>query len=142
MSDAVLIDAGPLVALIDRSDSWHLRCRHTFEQLDAPPCTIWPALAEASHLLRRSFRAQSLLLQLITGETIKIAQLDSHDVPRVHELMAKYHDLPMDLADAAIVRVAERERINRVFTIDQKDFRVYRPAHIRHFTLLPSTIPA
>jgi hypothetical protein len=58
----------------------------------------------------------------------------------MHELMAKYHSLPMDLADAAIVRVAEREHINRVFTIDQKDFRVYRPAHIRHFTLLPSTM--
>ena len=103
-------------------------------------CTVWPSLAEASHLLRKSTRAQSWLLQLIELETIKIADLDAHDVPRICELMKKYHDLPMDLADAAIVRVAERERIHRLFTIDQKDFRIYRPAHIRHFTLLPSTI--
>ena len=54
--------------------------------------------------------------------------------------MAKYHDLPMDLADAAIVRVAERERINRVFTVDQKDFSIYRPSHIRRFALLPAMI--
>jgi predicted nucleic acid-binding protein len=58
----------------------------------------------------------------------------------MRELMAKYHDLPMDLADAAIVRVAERQRIHRVFTTDQRDFRIYRPAHIGHFVLLPPAI--
>lgn len=71
---------------------------------------------------------------------MRIAQLDRDDVPRIRELMAKYRDLPMDLADAAIVRVAERERINRVFTLDQKDFRIYRPARIGHFVLLPPMI--
>jgi uncharacterized protein len=52
-------------------------------------------------------------------------------------LMRKYQDLPMDLADAALVRVAEREKIGRIFTIDRRDFGIYRPAGIRRFEILP-----
>jgi predicted nucleic acid-binding protein len=140
MRDDVLIDAGPLVALLDRSDAAHARCQHVFETLARPPLTVWPALAEASYLLSRIHLGQFALLRVVQTGTVSIAKLDREDLGRMHELMAKYHDLPMDLADAAIVRVAERERINRVFTIDHKDFRVYRPAHIRHFTLLPSAM--
>lgn len=62
---AVLVDAGPLVALIDRSDDWHLRCRRTFERLDAPLTTVWPALAKASHLLKHVERGQATLMRLV-----------------------------------------------------------------------------
>ena len=63
--------------------------------------------------------------------------LESADVPRMRELMRKYRDLPMDLADAALVRVAEREKASRIFTIDRRDFELYRPRGIRQFTILP-----
>ena len=139
MPDDVLIDARPLVALLDRSDQWHRRCRHAFGELDATLTTVWPAIAEAGYLLQKVDHGQQNLLRLFERKAVGVAHLDQADIPRIRELMDKYRDLPMDLADAAIVRVAERERINRVFTIDQKDFRVYRPTHIRHFTLLPST---
>lgn len=56
----------------------------------------------------------------------------------MHELMEKYHDLPMDLADAALVRVAERERIRRIFTLDRRDFTLYRPIGIGRFLILPA----
>jgi uncharacterized protein len=56
----------------------------------------------------------------------------------MHELMKKYHDLPMDLADAALVRVAEREMIRRVFTLDRRDFTLYRPIGIGRFNILPA----
>jgi len=136
----VLVDAGPLVALIDRSDDWHPLCRRTFEGLDTPLLTVWPAMAEASHLLKHVDRGQANLLRLVESGAIRLASLDRDDVPRMRELMAKYRDLPMDLADAAIVRVAERERINHVFTTDRQDFRIYRPARIGHFILLPAAI--
>ena len=55
----------------------------------------------------------------------------------MRHLMRKYHDLPMDLADAALVAVAERERISKIFTLDRKDFEVYRPAGIRRFDIIP-----
>ena len=51
--------------------------------------------------------------------------------------MLKYKDLPMDLADAALVRVAERERLRRVFTLDRRDFQVYRPSRLGRFVILP-----
>ena len=134
---AVLVDAGPLVALIDRTDSWHLRCRDALREITDPLVTVWPALTEASYLLRRWERAQSALLQLIEGGAIGFAAIEAADVPRIRELMWKYRDLPMDLADAALVRVAERDRLDRIFTIDQGDFSLYRPARIGRFRVLP-----
>jgi predicted nucleic acid-binding protein len=59
------------------------------------------------------------------------------DIPRMRELMHKYRDLPMDLADAGLVHVAERERLRRIFTLDRRDFQVYRPSRIGRFTILP-----
>jgi uncharacterized protein len=137
MSDDVLIDAGPLVALIDRSDDWHPLSRRTFEELDAPLITVWPAITEASHLLKHVERGQANLLRLVESGAIKVASLDTDDLPRMRELMTKYHDLPMDLADAALVRVAERDQIDRVFTIDRRDFEIYRPARISRFRIMP-----
>ena len=134
---AVLIDAGPLVAILDSSDDWHHRCRDAFRTLTEPPRTLWPVLTEACYLLRSSHRAQSTLLQFVESEAITIAHLGLDDVARIRELMRKYSDLPMDLADAAIVRVAEREKIHSVFTIDRRDFQTYRPAGIGRFRLFP-----
>jgi predicted nucleic acid-binding protein len=89
------------------------------------------------YLLGFSSNAQDGLWRLLEGDAVKILQLGAADLPRMRELMRKYHDLPMDLADAGLVRVAERERIPRVFTIDRRDFELYRPRGIRRFTILP-----
>ena len=70
-------------------------------------------------------------------ERLKLLPLDAGDVPRMRELMRKYRDLPMDMADAALVTVAEREGITRVFTLDRRGFEVYRPAKIGRFSLVP-----
>jgi uncharacterized protein len=56
----------------------------------------------------------------------------------MRELMRKHRDLPMDLPDAALVRVAERERVRRIFTLDRRDFQIYRPSRIGRFVVLPS----
>jgi predicted nucleic acid-binding protein len=66
-----------------------------------------------------------------------VLSLDAADVPRMRELMRKYADRPMDLADAALIRVAEREGLRQFFTIDRKDFSVYR----LHGRLRPLLIP-
>lgn len=52
--------------------------------------------------------------------------------------MRKYRDLPMDLANAVLVRIVERERLRRIFTLDRRDFKVYRPVRIARFVVLPS----
>src|SRR6266436_9982166 len=66
---------------------------------------------------------------------VNLITLGIDDCPRMRELMWKYRDLPMDLADAALVRVAERERIRRVFTVDRRDFEVYRPYRLGRFEI-------
>jgi predicted nucleic acid-binding protein len=98
---------------------------------------VWPAVTEASHLLKHVERGQDNLLRLVESEAFRLARLDRDDVLRIRELMLKYHDLPMDLADAALVRVAERDQIRQVFTLDRRDFEVYRPARIARFRILP-----
>jgi predicted nucleic acid-binding protein len=132
----VLVDAGPLVALIDAADPSHDACVHTLRALRDPLITVWPAFTEAMYLLRGSWRGQRALWSRVEDDALTIAPLDSGDAPRMRELMEKYRDLPMDLADAALVRVAERDNLTQVFTLDHTHFSVYRPAGRRRFAVL------
>jgi hypothetical protein len=125
------------VALIHADDRHHASCREALERIREPLATVWPVITEAMYLLGFSSGAQDALWRLLERDAVKILPLDSGDVPRMRELMRKYRDLPMDLANAALARAAERERISRVFTIDRRDFEVYRPRGIRRFTILP-----
>jgi uncharacterized protein len=125
------------VALIHADDRHHDSCRDALERIRESLATVWPVITEAMDLLDFSSQAQDALWRLLERDAVKILPLDARDVPRLRELMRKYRDLPMDLADAALVRAAERERISRVFTIDRRDFEVYRPRGIRRFTILP-----
>ena len=134
---AVLVDTGPLVALLDRSDPYHLSCQESLSSLDDSLVTVWPVLTEAMYLLRAYWQAQDALWEMIESGAVQIVSLGIDDIPRMRELMRKYRDLPMDLADAGLVRVAERERLRRIFTLDRRDFQVYRPSKIGRFTILP-----
>lgn len=133
----MLVDAGPLVALIDRSDSHHQACREALTAIREPLGTVWSAFTEAMYLLRSSADAQRALWDMINVGGVRFIELGHDDCPRMKELMWKYRDLPMDLADAALVRVAERGRLRRVFTIDRHDFEVYRPHRLGRFEILP-----
>ena len=133
----ILVDTGPLVALIHADDQEHERCKEVFQSLKEPMGTVWPAMTEAMYLLGFSWQAQDALWEMVESDTVRILPLDHGDVPRVRELMRKYRDLPMDLADAALVRVAEREKLRRIFTVDRRDFEVYRPARLGRFSIVP-----
>jgi hypothetical protein len=133
----ILIDAGPIVAVLHRDDHNHERCVRALRTLREPLATAWPVLTEAMYLLGFSWEAQDALWEMIDGGVLRLTSLDADDGPRMRELMRKYRDLPMDLADAALVRLAEREGLRRVFTIDRRDFSVYRPARIGRFSIIP-----
>ncbi len=134
---AVLVDAGPLIALLDRSDEQHEVVVRTIESIRDPLVSVWPAIVETMYLLASSWPAQKALWEILETGALLLLPLDEADIPRMKKLMAKYRDLPMDLADAALVRVAERENIRRVLTLDRRDFSVYRLARKGPFTLLP-----
>lgn len=134
---AVLVDAGPLVALLDRADPDHTACVAALEKLRDPLVTVWPAFTEAMYLLRGSWRGQKALWSRLETEALGLALLDESDAPRMRELMEKYRDTPMDLADAALVRVAERDSLLQIFTLDRTHFEIYRPGRRRRFSIVP-----
>ena len=133
----ILIDTGPIVALLRRPDQHHERCVAALRKLEQPLATVWPVVTEAMFLLADRPDAQGALWQSLEDEAIALLPLDRDDVPRVRELMWKYRDRPMDFADAALVRVAEREGLDTVFTVDRKDFEVYRLSGRRRFRIVP-----
>lgn len=134
---AVLVDTGPIVAIFDEDDADHKTCLEVSRSIRCPLITVWPVITEAMYLLSPSPQTQDRLWEFIIRGALRMAELTQADAPRLRELMHKYADLPMDLADAALVRVAEREKVRTIFTLDQSDFRVYVPSHIRAFRLLP-----
>jgi predicted nucleic acid-binding protein len=133
----ILVDTGPLVALMNARDVNHGVCRKAMAGMRDSLGTVWPVLTEAVHLLRGTRNGQQSVLEMVEAGAVRLLPLDLSDLRRVRELMLKYRDLPMDLADAALVRVAERERIRRVFTLDRRDFQVYRPARLGRFAIIP-----
>jgi predicted nucleic acid-binding protein len=132
----VLVDAGPLVAFLDRGDAAHEACITALRTLRDPLITVWPAFTEAMDLLSGSWPAQKALWSRLETGALALAPLDEEDAPRMRELMDKYRDLPMDLADAALVRVAERESLTEIFTLDHKHFSIYRPGRRRRFSIV------
>lgn len=133
----ILVDTGPIVALLRRPDQHHERCLAMLQELREPLATVWPVVTEAMFLLADRPDVQAALWRSFETEAIRLLPLGRDDIPRIRELMWKYRDRRMDFADAAVVRVAERDGIDTVFTVDRKDFGVYRLSGRRRIKILP-----
>jgi predicted nucleic acid-binding protein len=137
----ILVDAGPLVAIVDASDQHHQRCAAGLRLIREPLATVWPTIAEAMYLLLDLPKAQAAVWEMLERRVVRLVPLDEHDIPRIRGLMAKYADRPMDLADAALVRVAERDGFDAIFTVDDADFSVYRLNGRTRFRLVLGRLP-
>jgi uncharacterized protein len=129
VSDAavVLVDTGPLVALFDPSDADHERCKRALAQLrQKRRVTSLPVLTEAVYLLGFSPRAQQAVLAFVAAGAVEVAEFGPAQVSRAAALMRRYESLPMDFADATLVVLAEDLQTTSVFTLDRRDFSVYR----------------
>jgi predicted nucleic acid-binding protein len=133
----ILVDAGPLIALVDADDHYHLACAASFAGVREALGTVWPAVTEAVFQVGDIRGGPAAIWKLIERGAVRLLPLGEEDVPRIRELMEKYADLPMDLADAALVRVAERDGLRTVFTVDRRDFTVYRLKGGRRLAILP-----
>jgi uncharacterized protein len=134
---AVLVDAGAIIALLDRDDDHHESCIQALKGLHEPLATVWPALTEAMHLLGDTPRARAILCDMVSDGALELLILTASDFVRIKELLDKYRDLPMDFADAALVRVAGRDGMARIVSFD-KHFDVYRLPRRGRFVVLPS----
>lgn len=133
-----LTDAGPLVALIDADEADHEVCARVLAQMQLPLVTTWPAFTEAMYLLSRaggSLGREALWTLVRTGR-LDVVDLSQSSVERSAELMTVYADLPMDLADATLVALAEERNDRQVFTLDS-DFQVYRLYGRQRFEIVP-----
>ena len=97
-------------------------------------------VTETMYLLGFSVAAQSALLEMIERGMLKIVALDIEDLPEIRKLIRQYADLPMDFADATLVRAANKQGIDQIFTLDRRDFAVYRLERGKAFTIIPEII--
>jgi predicted nucleic acid-binding protein len=134
----IIADTGFFVALGNKNDNFHAQAKQKLATLKEPLITTYPVVVETSYLLweRCSNDVQfKFIRQLIQG-SIRIFQIENIHLQRMLELMIKYLDLPMDLADASLVVLAETIKENRILTTDMRDFTVYRWLNNQTFDIL------
>lgn len=131
----IIADTGPLVAYLDRSDQDHAWAKKCFMQITQPLLTCEAVIAEALFLLRRGGIAPDGLLHLVQrGLLVPVFRL-SEEITAIQQLMKTYRNIPMSLADACVVRMAEIHDQAKVMTLDS-DFVVYRKSRRKVIPLL------
>ncbi|MBX3413009.1 MAG: PIN domain-containing protein [Pirellulales bacterium] len=137
MKTRTLIDAGPLVALFNHADPRSSVCGDCLKRIRLPMYSCWPAITEAAYLLRKTSRGVFRLIESCDGHRIRLLPLDESDIPGIASILARYSDQGFDLADAALMWLAERDGIETVFTLDRRHFSVFRTSAGKPLTLLP-----
>ncbi len=124
----ILADTGFFVALANRRDRWHGVATEAARGIRGPLVTTWPVLTETCHLLlqRMGPGAQESFVQSVAAGAVHVHSLDVADLARAHALMVKYRSLPMDLADASLVVLAEHLGRGDILSTDTRDFGAYR----------------
>ncbi len=141
MKRRVLVDTGPLVAILSSLDQHHAACVKALHQLPGPLLSCWPVITEAVWLLRSHPTAVQQLLRSCSSEKpsgfLELLPLSGAEAGAIADVMKAYQDIRPQLADAALVYLARREGIDTIFTLDRRDFSVYRSATKRAFRILP-----
>ena len=137
MTSRALVDTGPIVAILLESDEHHETCVEQLHHIRGPLLTCWPVITEAAWLLRAYPQAIRKLLSSFHGRPFDLVPLGETDLPGIAAVLAKYENLPIQLADASLVHLANREGIDTMFTLDRRGFGVLRLAHGRKLRLIP-----
>ncbi|MBI2340264.1 MAG: PIN domain-containing protein [Deltaproteobacteria bacterium] len=131
----VIADTGFWLALANSNDQHHERAKKILPRLDEPLVTTWPVVTETCHLLlhRLGFDSQLAFVKSYNDNAFAVFALTEKEGPKIYRLMKKYCDLPMDLADASLVILAEHLGHGRILSTDQRDFKTYRFKNHRPF---------
>ncbi len=140
MAASALIDTGAILALLDRKDRAHEACAKALGQLRMPLLTSLAVLTEAFHMVGSGRAEMEAAWRFVRSEAIALATIEEAELPRIHTLMSRYWDRPMDFADATLVYLAERESLSVVFTVDRADFETYRIGAKRKFRIVPDKL--
>jgi predicted nucleic acid-binding protein len=137
LTGPVLIDTGPIVAILSDTEQHHDACIEQLQQIRSPLLTCWPVITEATWLLRTHPLAIRRLLSFLGGRPFELLSLTEADIPEIAAVLEKYEDLGIQLADAALVHLANREAIETIFTLDRRDFSVLRLARGKKIHVVP-----
>lgn len=133
----ILADTGPLVAIVARHDPYHQRCAAQLEKIDPPLLVCWPVITEAAWLLRAYPQGIPRLVAAFHNGMLRLIELDEQALPFIASFLDRYRNVGAQLADAALMYLAERDGLDTVFTLDRRDFSVYRLPGGRALNLLP-----
>jgi predicted nucleic acid-binding protein len=131
----ILVDTGFWLALANRKDRYHARARSALAKHRGPFITTWPVMTETCHLLvaRLGCNAELAFIRSASLGAFDIFRLEATHLPQIERLIEKYRDLPMDLADASLVILADEVGSERILSTDERDFRTYRWKNRRPF---------
>jgi predicted nucleic acid-binding protein len=132
---SVIVDTGPIVALLDADDQQHAWVKAQFARLRPPLLTCEAVLTESCFLIARGGGDASAVIQLAERGVLSVAQLFDGEAASVARLMRRYENVPMSLADACLVQLIELTSQSTLFTLDS-DFGVYRQKGRRLIPLL------
>jgi len=139
MRERVILDTGPLVAFLNRRDQYHSWVKMQWAQITPPLLTCEAVLAEACFLVQHLQGGSSAVVDLVQRGVLALSFHLAEETVAISKMLKKYANIPISLADACIVRMAEQQAKSVVLTLD-RDFRVYRKDR-RHVipTLMPPT---
>ena len=131
----IIADTGFWLALADDRDKYHRAANQALKTYDEPLITTWPVMTETCYLLlvRKGVRAQSKFVENYSQDLFQVFELPKNQSERLARLIQQYADLPMDLADASLVVLAEYLGEGRIFSVDQRDFNTYRWSNTNPF---------
>jgi predicted nucleic acid-binding protein len=131
----VIADTGFWLALVSRGDAFHARAAACVQSLDEPLITTWPVVTEACFLMlkRLGDASQRAFVRLYAEGGFEVFDLARQHAPRIVELMESYADLPLDLADASLVVLAEQLGHGRILSSDRRHFAALRWAKRKRF---------
>lgn len=139
MADRAVVDTGPLVAILRDREAAHDRCVATLKTLRPPLLTCWPVLTEATWLLRHEPGGARALGALVASGTVRLVELDEQALSWAVGFMERYASAGAQLADAVVMYLAEREQIEVIFTLDRRDFAIYRTTDGRALKVVPTS---
>jgi predicted nucleic acid-binding protein len=132
-----ILDTGPWVALIDRSESRHTECIQWLKNFSGTLYSTEAVLTEVLYILNFSIIAQCAALDFVLDSVVEIVPSSAGSLKKTKNLMKKYADLPMDFADATIVCLAAEAGMQNIVTFDRKDFAIYKLPRKKSFTIIP-----
>jgi predicted nucleic acid-binding protein len=137
MNQQIIIDTSPIVAILSPKDTNHQICVDTLKTLQPPLITCWSVITEVLWLIRKNKIGINALFTMIEADLLQVVHLPKEATPWLKSYLLKYHDIGAQIADVSLCYLAETKNINTIFTLDKRDFQIYRIKNNQTLNIIP-----